>query len=95
MGTSLYFLETSSPKLGRWFLELDRDSNSREEIIRQVDEYTVKVLEINEDEGTCRDVTDEFRALAEARREREVTWAEIQNRFAELRDHARKLRMEA
>lgn len=92
MATPLYFIETSSPSLGRWFLELDRDSNSRDEIIRQFDDATVRVLEVNEDEGTCRDVTEEIRALSEARRNREPTWEEIGAKLDVLHDHVRNLR---
>lgn len=63
MTNVLYFIETQSSRLGRWFIECDRDSNSRAdaiELIRSGEVDPVKVLEICEDEGTCRDVTDEF-----------------------------------
>jgi len=61
---TLYFIETSSPRInGSWFLETDRDSNSRKFALNEVRRGgVVKVLEINEDEGTCRDVTEELRA---------------------------------
>mgnify|MGYP001575497631 CR=1 FL=1 len=64
---TLYFVETQSSKLGRWFVECDRDSNSREYVlglIRSGEVDPVKVLEVNEDEGTCRDVTEEFKHCA-------------------------------
>ena len=59
----LYFIETQSVRQGRWFLETDRDSNSREhviDLIRRRDVYPVKILEVCEGEGTVRDVTDEL-----------------------------------
>lgn len=65
--TTLYFIETQSSRLGRWFIECDRDSNSRAQVIgliRSGEVDPVKVLEVIEDEGTCRDVTDEFKHCA-------------------------------
>lgn len=69
----LYFIETQSAKLGRWFIECDRDSNSRDQALmlirtRQVD--PVKVLEVDEDAGTTRNVLldDDFcEAIVHAR----------------------------
>ena len=64
----LYFIETQTAKLGRWFIECDRDKNSRAyviELIRTGEVDPIKVLEICEDEGTCRDVTDEIIAAAQ------------------------------
>ena len=61
---TLYFIETSTPRIrGAWFLETDRDTNSREFAMKEVRRGdVVKVLEVNEDEGTVRDVTEELRA---------------------------------
>jgi hypothetical protein len=60
---TLYFIETQTAKLGRWFLECDRDSNSRDAALSSIrNGEAIKVLEISEDEGTCRDVTDDLRA---------------------------------
>ena len=67
MTAPLYFLETKTSKLGRWFIECDRDSNSRAHVIgliRSGEVDPVKVLEVCEDEGTVRDVTDEIKAAA-------------------------------
>ena len=61
---------TTTAKLGRWFIECDRDTNSREaaiELIRSGEVDPVKVLEICEDEGTCRDVTADIIAQATMR----------------------------
>jgi hypothetical protein len=65
--TPLYFVEHQGRK-ARYFLEADRDSNSRRaviDLIRSREVEPVKVLEIDEIEGTCRDVTAEivFEAL--------------------------------
>lgn len=68
----LYFSENSYGKLGREFQATDRDNNSRVEIVRQIRAGAidpVKILEIDEVAGTCRDVTDEL--LAEAAEARE------------------------
>ena len=57
----LYLAEVNlGGRFGRVFLETDRDSNSRAHIIsliRTGDRDVVKVLEIDEDCGSCRDVT--------------------------------------
>lgn len=66
----LYLIETQHNG-ARWFIETDRDNNSRAhavELIRSGNVNAFKVLEVCEDEGTCRDVTadilDEVEALA-------------------------------
>jgi hypothetical protein len=60
----LYFIEVRSPRIrGPWFLEVDRDSNSRAHVIGLItsgDVEPVKIIEVNEDEGRVRDVTDEI-----------------------------------
>lgn len=65
--TKLYFVETSSPRIrGSWFVETDRDSNSREFALSEVRRGdAVKVLEVIEpcDEyprGQVLDVTQEM-----------------------------------
>jgi hypothetical protein len=89
---TLYFIETQTAKLGRWFIECDRDSNSREaaiKLIRSGEVCPVKILEICEDEGTCRDVTydDDFiQAVVDAR------LPEILNSVFDGWDRARDLR---
>jgi hypothetical protein len=64
---SLYFIEIEGLKIrGKWFLECDRDETRADvlEVIRQHHPRVIKVLEVNEAEGTCRDVTDEMLADA-------------------------------
>lgn len=59
----LYLAECSFGRLGNAFRETDRDQNSRDEIvglIRSGEIHVVKVIEIDEIEGTCRDVTSEI-----------------------------------
>ena len=74
----LYFVEVSlgRPRMefingeltklgGRVFLETDRNTNSREQVIRDIASGQIsnveRVLEIFEDEGSCRDITDDIR----------------------------------
>jgi len=68
MTNPLYFIETQSPRIrGPWFTEVDRDTNSRAaviDLIRTGEVDPVKVLEIDEDAGSCRDVTEEIVAEA-------------------------------
>lgn len=60
----LYFVEASHGHFGNAFGELDRDRNSRQQVIDDIRdgqlENVIKVLEVCEDEGTCRDVTEEI-----------------------------------
>lgn len=68
----LFMVECSYGRLGREFQATDRDANSRVEIVRQIRSGSidpVKILEIDEVAGTCRDVTEEL--LAEAAEARE------------------------
>jgi hypothetical protein len=64
---SLYFIEIEGLKIrGKWFLECDRDE-TRADVLRTIGQYhprVLKVLEVNEAEGTCRDVTEEMLADA-------------------------------
>ena len=73
MSNPLYFVETVSPRVrGAWFTELDRDTNSRAHVIgliRTGEIRPIKILEVDEDAGTCRDVTDE---ILEAAKQLEV-----------------------
>lgn len=62
----LYFIEHQGTR-SRYFLETDRDENSRDAaiaLIRSNEAKPVKVLEIDEAAGTCRDVTEELKAEA-------------------------------
>ena len=72
----LYFAECHYGKLGVEFEALDRDKNSRAEILRQIRNggiNPVKILEVDESAGTCRDCTDELMAeAAEAREPRSL-----------------------
>jgi hypothetical protein len=59
----LYLAECRFGRLGNAFRETDRDRNSRAEIvelIRSGEIDVVKVIAIDEVEGTCSDVTDEI-----------------------------------
>lgn len=60
----LYFVEASFGKLGTAFVETDRLTNSRANIINSIVsgewDGVVRVLEVNEDEGTCRDVSEDI-----------------------------------
>lgn len=63
MANPIYFLETQHSRLGRWFIEVDRDSNSREHVINLIrtgEHEPIKVLEVCEDEGWVRDITREI-----------------------------------
>ena len=67
----LYFVETLGTTRStyghRWFVELDRDRNSRDFVIGLIasgEVEAVKVLEVDEVEGTCRDVTLEMQMEA-------------------------------
>lgn len=61
MPKPIYFIETTSPRIrGAWFIETDRYQNSRAHVIGLIcsgEVDPVKVLEIDEDAGTVRDVT--------------------------------------
>lgn len=93
----LYLVECDFGRLGRAFQETDRDDNSRVEIVRQIRNGSVdivKVLEIDEQDGTCRDVTEDI--LNEAAEAREpATLEESYGRLLQLIDHNRSLRKES
>jgi len=91
----LYFAECSYGKLGNEFQATDRDKNSRASIVREIRSGgidPIKILEIDEQAGTCRDVTDEL--IAEAQEAREPrSFDEIGADLRDmLRDHARDLK---
>ena len=60
----LYFVEADFGRHGRAFVETDRDKNSRTQVIADIAqgqlENVIQVLEIVEDEGSCRDVTEDI-----------------------------------
>lgn len=88
----LYLIEADFGRIGRAFIETDRDTNSRAhviELIRSGEVKPIKVLEIVEDEGTCRDVTDEFIHCSKWGDHETET---IADRQARAFDHARDLR---
>lgn len=65
----LYFIEIAGLKIrGKWFLECDRDETRADvlETIRLYGSQVLKVLEVCEDQGTCRDVTAEMVSEANA-----------------------------
>jgi hypothetical protein len=93
MTNSLYFVENQF-RSGRAFLELDRDQNSRKAIIdmiRSGEILSVKILEVIEDENSCRDVTAE---IMEAAGHVEIEPEEFDHAAA-ARDHRRDLAKEA
>jgi hypothetical protein len=58
----IYLIEHQGLR-ARYFLEIDRDSNSRSSVIQMIREKQcdpVKILEVDEDAGTVRDVTDDL-----------------------------------
>jgi hypothetical protein len=61
---ALYFVEADFGRHGRAFVETDRDKNSRRQVIEDIAqgqlENVIQVLEIFEDEGSCRDVTEDI-----------------------------------
>lgn len=61
---TLYFIECDFGRIGRSFVEIDRDRNSRKCVIEDIGagEYrdVLTVLEANPVTGSCRDVTDEI-----------------------------------
>jgi hypothetical protein len=64
----IYFIEHQGKRC-KFFLEMDRDSNSRAaivDLIRSGEANPVKILEIDESDGTVRDVTAEMIADAGA-----------------------------
>lgn len=91
MANVLYLAEVNlGGRLGRTFIETDRDTNSREHVvslIRNRDIDPVKVLEVDEDAGTCRDVTDEL--ICEAGLNDYTTHLTPSDRLAWLHDRAR------
>ena len=65
----IYLAECRYGRLGNAFRETDRDRNSRSEIISLIasgEIEPVKVLEIDEEANSCRDVTSEIIDEAEA-----------------------------
>lgn len=69
MSLPLYFVECEAfinGRLARFFIETDRDDNSAGGVrcLIRNDPTVVKVLEVCEDEGTCRDVTEDIRREA-------------------------------
>ena len=65
--SNLYFIEIAGLKIrGKWFLECDRDE-TRADVLDTINIYgsqVLKVLEVDEAAGTCRDVTEEMVAEA-------------------------------
>lgn len=69
----LYFIECSFGKRSRAFLECDRDRSSRRQVVDDIVsgevENVLTVLEVFQDEGSCRDITSD---IAEEVRDRIV-----------------------
>jgi len=66
MTLPLYFIECRYSDGTTGFIEIDRDSNSAGAVrcLIRNDSTVIKVLEVSEDEGTCRDVTEDIRREA-------------------------------
>ena len=66
MTLPLYFVQVRGLRGNVYFLELDPDDNSAGAVrcLIRHDSSVVKVLEVCEDEGTCRDVTEDIRREA-------------------------------
>lgn len=91
----LYFVENDFGRLGREFIECDRDKNSRAEVVRLIRVggiSPVKILEVDEQAGTCRDCTDELVAEAEAEREPRTLDEIAEELRGMLVDHERDLK---
>ncbi len=93
----LYFVECDFGKIGKAFVEIDRDRNSRREVIENIrsGEWrdVVTVLEVNPVERTSRDVTDDI--LQEASQEADPTFnrPNENDRLWAKWDHDRGLRV--
>lgn len=102
MANPLYFVECDYGRLGNEFQALDRDRNSRAEVIREIRSggiQPIKIIEVHEPgyhwpDGLVRDVTAEL--IEEARQPREVPeLEELRQRLVDLqRDKNRDLRKE-
>lgn len=58
----IYLIEHQGRR-ARYFIEIDRDSNSRSDVIEMIRTKQcdpVKILEVDEDAGTVRDVTEDM-----------------------------------
>lgn len=95
---TLYFVECDFGRLGREFVAIDRDRNSRAAVIEDIasGEYrgeVLTVIEMNPVEGQCRDVTLEIMGevsfLTAMRAIGDVLERDVQ---AAAFDHARDLR---
>lgn len=91
--TTLLFVEVDFGRHGKAFLELDRDSNCRAEVLREIRSgRVIKVLEVDEETGTCRSVLEELEEEAGLPREPASLESSYQRLLA-LQDHNRKLRV--
>ena len=95
MANTLYLVEVQN-SIGQFFIEVDRDSNSREFIlglIRMGEVDPVKVLEVCEDEGWVRDVTADILEAAGTRRSDYRTTLTGEDKAAWEHDRRRALEM--
>ena len=95
MANSLFFIETQTAKLGRWFLECDRDTNDRAAALASIrNGEAIKVLEVTEPcedfpYGRVVDCTAEL--TAEAAQDREpASLDEIHQRLIDLQNDMRR-----
>lgn len=90
----LLFVECKYGRLGVEFQATDRDQNSRAEIVRQVRSGEIdvlRVLEVDEADGTCRDVTADILAEAAVPREPRTLDQSAEALREMLDDHERGL----
>ena len=90
----LYFAEVRYGKLGVEFQATDRDKNSRAEIVHQIRNGVdvVRVLAVDEQTGTCRDVTEEILAESEEERDPRTLDEQLEALRDMLVDHKNDLR---
>ncbi len=96
---AIYFVECDFGKRGKSFIEVDRDSNSRREIIENIvsGEYrdVVTVIECNPVERTSRDITEDIKAEALKMAFIQAGERLFADQIAFDRDHARDYRKHA
>jgi hypothetical protein len=74
----LFFVECDFGELGKQFIECDRNRSSFNQVVIDIIdgqiEDVIRVLEVYEDEGTCRDVTEDVARAVFNGTEPELDW---------------------